>query len=107
MDVAGPFPHRRGNDDVDQIDDGRLIRHHFDVVQVLALGRGTFLGTEILDHLLDGHLIALGNLFEDFGSGRVGFLHLQTAEQPNVIDDPLVSGFRGRDVKRSILDLER
>ena len=51
-----------GNDQVDQIDDGRLIGHHLDVVQVAALDRRRLLRVEILDHLLNRHLVALGDL---------------------------------------------
>ena len=36
MNIARPLAQRRGNDQVHQIDDGRLIGHDLDVVQILA-----------------------------------------------------------------------
>ena len=40
VDVAGPLAQRRRDDQIDQVDDRRLIGHHLDVVQVLALAVG-------------------------------------------------------------------
>ena len=37
MNIARPLAQRRGNDQVDQVDDRRLVGHHLDVVQILAL----------------------------------------------------------------------
>ena len=65
MNIAGALPQRRRDDQVDEVDDRRLVGHHFDVVQVLALAGGCLVRAEIFDHLLDRDLVTFGDLFED------------------------------------------
>ena len=52
-------------------------------------------------------MIALGNLLQYFDRWRLGFFHLQTAQQPDIIDHPLVAGLGGGNVDGTIVDLER
>ena len=106
MNVARAFPKRGGNDDVDQVDHRRLIGHHLDVVEVLAVGGGTFVVVQILDHLPHRERIAFGNFLQNVRRRRFGFPHLKTAQQPDVIDHPLVAGIRRGDVEGAILNLD-
>jgi hypothetical protein len=107
MNVTGPLPQRRGNDDVDQIDDRRFIGHHLDVVQVFALDVRTTIRIEVFEHLLHRDLVALGDFFQDLGSRRDGLLDLQTAQEPDVIDHPLVARLGRGYVNRAVVDFER
>ena len=106
VDIARPLPQRRRNDHVDQIDDRRLVRHHLDVVQRPALRADRMLRVEILDHLLNRHLVALRHLLQDLGHRGFKFLHLQAAQQPDIFDHPLVAGFGGRDLNRAVVQAD-
>ena len=91
MNIDGTFLQGFRDDEVDQIDHRRLVRHHLDVVQIPALSRGTLLRIEILDHLLNRHLITLGDLLQYLRARRDKFLHFQAAQQPNVVNHALVA----------------
>ena len=94
VNIAGPLAQGCGNDEVDQIDHRRFIGHDLDVVQVFALRRGRPVRMQVLDHLLDRHLAGFGDLFQQFGRFDRLFLHLQSGQQPDVIDDPLIARLR-------------
>ena len=65
------------------------------------------LRVEVLDHLLNRHLVALRHLLQDLGRRGFEFLHLQTAQQPDILDHPLVAGFGGRDLNRAVVEADR
>ena len=79
MDVTGALANGFGNDQVDQVDDRRLVGHHLDIVQVPSFNAGACSRVEILDHLLNRDLVALGHLLEDLRHRHDRFPHLQPA----------------------------
>ena len=72
-----------------------------------ALGRGRLLRVETLDHFLNRHLVALAYLLQDFRRGSLNFLDFQTAQEPNVIDYPLITRVRRRDAERAVAQFKR
>ena len=62
---------------------------------------------EVLDHLLDRHLVALGDFFQQLRRRRRLLMHLQPAQQPDVIHHPLVARLGRGHVDRSVLDPQR
>ncbi len=107
VDVARPVPDGLGDNQVDQVDDRGLVGHHLDVVQVLALGGGAPLRVEILDHLLDRHLVALGQLLENLRCRDLGLPHLQPRQQPYVLDHRPVARLSRRYLYRAVLQCQR
>ena len=107
MDVARPFAQRGGNDQIHQIDDRGFVGHHLDVLEIFPFADFGALRVEVFYHFLDRHLIAGGDLLDDFGGRSLKFLHFQTAQQPDVGDHPLVAGSGGGDVNGSVVDGKR
>ena len=101
MDIAGSLANGFGNDQVDQVDDGGLIGHHLDVMQILAFNRGAAFRVEILDHPLNRDLVTLGHLFQDVRDGNQGLHDLETAQKPDVIHHPFVARLGGGDMEDS------
>ena len=106
MDIARSLAQRRRDNQVHQVDDGRLIGHDLDVVEIFALAVRRRVRVEIFDHLLDRDLVALGNFLGNFRGGRFGFLDLQTGQQADVIDDLLFSGSSGEDADGGGVDAD-
>ena len=61
---------------------------------------------EVLDHLLDGELVALSDAGGDLCGGDEEFGYFHTAEQADVVDDGRAFGLGGGDAKSAALDSE-
>ena len=106
MDVAGALAHGRGNDEIDQVDDRGLVGHHLDVMQVFALAVAGLLGAEVLDHLLDGHLVTAGDGFRDFRRREFLRNHFQSRQQTDVVNHAGIAGFGGGEAQDTVLNFQ-
>jgi len=81
MDVAGPFAQSRRDNQVHQVDHRRLVGHHLDVMEIPRFSVHARLRVEVLDHLLDRHLIRPGDLLQNLVERRRLLLDFQPREQ--------------------------
>ncbi|MCZ7638133.1 MAG: hypothetical protein M5U12_20080 [Verrucomicrobia bacterium] len=107
VNVAGAFADGGGDDEVDEVDDGGLVGHHLDVVEVARLDGGALGGVEVLDHLLDGDLATLVDAFDEEVGGGGAFLDFEAGEEADVVDEGAVAGGGGGEFEDVVVDVQR
>ena len=106
MDVAGALAHRRGNNDIDQVHDRRLIGHDLDIVQGFALAVAGPLTAEVFDHPLDRDLVTAGDGFRDFRRREFLRNHFQSRQQTDVVNHAGIAGFGGGEAQDTVLNFQ-
>src|SRR6478609_5030753 len=66
MDIAGALAQSGRDNNVNQVYNRRLVGHDFDIMEILAFGSGGAVRMQIFDHLLDGDLVTLSDLLDQF-----------------------------------------